>query len=205
MTKNGYFWLFQGDYIETPRTAAYEPFVHDQRHLNYGYGGARCAPHELRNRCSYLIDHLAQVIRVTLPKAVDFEGVHLSLPLDKRKIAMYRQTREHTFIGVGDAIGVAHPVLGAGIEPAWLTATLLADCTTETTIDYRTYQGLVAKNLHQLYYAKHKYHLLTQSRSWWFRLIPLRLKAPLMRRMLTRIFTESLTTNLFTPIIKRSN
>lgn len=53
------------------------------------------------------------------------------------------------FVGVGDVLGVAHPVLGAGIEPAWQSGWLLGESYTAAKgrIDIDRYRRLLSQNL----------------------------------------------------------
>ena len=53
------------------------------------------------------------------------------------------------FIGTGDVLGLAHPVIGAGIEPAWLSGRLLARCADPQSgrIHTRQYARLLERNL----------------------------------------------------------
>jgi flavin-dependent dehydrogenase len=53
------------------------------------------------------------------------------------------------FIGVGDVLGLAHPVIAAGIEPAWQSGWLLGESYDRTTHSINTaqYRHLLRKNL----------------------------------------------------------
>jgi len=53
------------------------------------------------------------------------------------------------FIGVGDVLGLAHPITAAGIEPAWQSGRLLAESydAGQGRIDVDTYRHLLKKNL----------------------------------------------------------
>lgn len=53
------------------------------------------------------------------------------------------------FIGAGDVLGLAHPVIAAGIEPAWLSGWLLGESYDQKThsIDISRYRHLLKKNL----------------------------------------------------------
>ena len=53
------------------------------------------------------------------------------------------------FIGAGDVLGLAHPIIGAGIEPAWQSGWLLAESVDAVgeKIDTRQYRHLLKTNL----------------------------------------------------------
>jgi|GEM_PF-1863267 len=53
------------------------------------------------------------------------------------------------FIGAGDVLGLAHPIIGAGIEPAWQSGWLLGESADPASgrIDTRKYARLLEKNL----------------------------------------------------------
>ncbi|MGM0452249.1 MAG: hypothetical protein ACQERN_03675, partial [Thermodesulfobacteriota bacterium] len=53
------------------------------------------------------------------------------------------------FIGAGDILGLAHPIIGAGIEPAWQSGWLLAESVDAEgeKIDTRQYRHLLKTNL----------------------------------------------------------
>jgi flavin-dependent dehydrogenase len=53
------------------------------------------------------------------------------------------------FIGVGDVLGLAHPILAAGIEPAWQSGRLLAESylAEKKALDAGRYRRLLRKNL----------------------------------------------------------
>lgn len=53
------------------------------------------------------------------------------------------------FIGVGDVLGLAHPIVAAGIEPAWQSGWLLAESVNpgRSSIDINKYRHLLKKNL----------------------------------------------------------
>ncbi len=68
----------------------------------------------------------------------------------------------HDLFFTGDSLGVAHPIIGAGIEPAWQTGWLLAESTDPKTgkINPKRYQDLLRSN-HRLTCRKFTDHLLT--------------------------------------------
>jgi flavin-dependent dehydrogenase len=62
-------------------------------------------------------------------------------------VAFYKNNIE--FVGAGDVLGLAHPVIAAGIEPAWQSGWLLGESYDRTThsIDISRYRYLLKKNL----------------------------------------------------------
>ncbi|MFW9997826.1 MAG: NAD(P)/FAD-dependent oxidoreductase, partial [Candidatus Odinarchaeota archaeon] len=50
----------------------------------------------------------------------------LPLPVHKAKYPVAKVRNGVEFIGVGDVLGLAHPITGAGIEPAWQSGWVLA-------------------------------------------------------------------------------
>ena len=62
-------------------------------------------------------------------------------------ISFYKNGTE--FIGTGDAIGLAHPVIAAGIEPAWQSGWLLGESYDQVShsFDITRYRLLLKKNL----------------------------------------------------------
>ncbi|MDZ7832089.1 MAG: NAD(P)-binding protein [Desulfobacterales bacterium] len=66
---------------------------------------------------------------------------------DRNRLAFNREGIE--FIGVGDVLGLAHPITAAGIEPAWQSGWLLAESydPDQGRIDVEKYRLLLKKNL----------------------------------------------------------
>ena len=62
-------------------------------------------------------------------------------------LAFHRQTAQ--FIGVGDVLGLAHPIVAAGIEPAWQSGWLLGEAymPEKGAVDVSRYRALLKKNL----------------------------------------------------------
>jgi len=113
-TKNiGYGWVFIGA----------------GSHVNIGYGSIMKTPIKTIIKQYYaFIDILNAEYGFNLEHydVGNYESWGLPLPVKKNvKVNNFRNGIE--FIGVGDALGLAHPTLGAGIEPAWLSARLLAN------------------------------------------------------------------------------
>jgi len=63
-------------------------------------------------------------------------------------LAFNRQDTQ--FIGAGDALGLAHPIVAAGIEPAWQSGWLLGEAYMpgQGAVDVSRYRTLLKKNLH---------------------------------------------------------
>lgn len=131
----GYGWLFVGS----------------QGHINVGLGGLG-KPSVITNRYYLFLDLLKEKYGVTLPPdEVKPEGWGLPLPIKKWKYTVSNKLQQYPdieFIGVGDALGLAHPILGAGIEPGWQSGWLLAECydPRTNTIDTKRYKKLLKIN-----------------------------------------------------------
>ena len=72
----------------------------------------------------------------------------VALQPERNQLAFIRKNIE--FIGVGDVLGLAHPIVAAGIEPAWQSGWLLAESydPARGRIDVERYRLLLKKNLH---------------------------------------------------------
>lgn len=66
---------------------------------------------------------------------------------ERNRLAFNREGIE--FIGVGDVLGLAHPIVAAGIEPAWQSGCLLAESydSGQGRINVEKYRHLLKKNL----------------------------------------------------------
>jgi flavin-dependent dehydrogenase len=131
----GYGWLFVGS----------------NGHINLGLGGLG-SPEVVNKRYYLFLDLLRDKYGVTIPAdQVKPEGWGLPLPINKWKYKVANNIPEYPeveFIGVGDALGLAHPILGAGIEPGWQSGWLLAESYNKTTglIDPVRYKKLLRLN-----------------------------------------------------------
>ena len=131
----GYGWLFAGSH----------------GHLNLGLGGLG-SPEVIHKRYYLFLDLLKNKYGVTIPAdQVKPEGWGLPLPINKWKYKVSNKVGQYPdveFVGVGDAVGLAHPILGAGIEPGWQSGWLLAESYNKTTglIDPNRYKKLLKVN-----------------------------------------------------------
>ena len=131
----GYGWLFVGS----------------NGHINVGLGGLG-SPELINKRYYLFLDLLRDKYGVTLPTdKVKPEGWGLPLPINKWKYKVSNKIEQYPdieFLGVGDAIGLAHPILGAGIEPGWQSGWLLAESYDRSTgiIDPIRYKKLLKVN-----------------------------------------------------------
>jgi flavin-dependent dehydrogenase len=128
----GYGWVFLGA----------------ENHINIGVGGVGPTSfiwkryyeffRLLKNKYGYEIN----------PDEVKPQGWGLPLPINKWSYPVSTLTDNVEFIGVGDALGLAHPILGAGIEPAWQSGWILGESIDKSTnsIDTSKYQKLLQKN-----------------------------------------------------------
>ncbi len=71
----------------------------------------------------------------------------LPIPSNKKKIPVSNIKDGIEFIGVGDVLGLAHPLSGAGIEPAWQSGWVLSECIVNNRINIERYKWLLVKNL----------------------------------------------------------
>ncbi|HMA84807.1 MAG TPA: NAD(P)/FAD-dependent oxidoreductase [Desulfosalsimonadaceae bacterium] len=73
--------------------------------------------------------------------------IPVALHPDRNRLNFENQNTE--FIGVGDVLGLAHPITAAGIEPAWQSGWLLAESYDPVCgrIDIDKYRKLLRKNL----------------------------------------------------------
>ncbi len=131
----GYGWLFIGD----------------DHHLNIGIGGEVAS---LQRDFSWLdyFYHFIEVLRekydVHIDETLTPRGWKLPLPINKKKYPVSNIRDGIEFIGVGDTLGMAHPILGAGIEPGWLSGMCLAaSVNKDGKIDPIKYKRLLIKNL----------------------------------------------------------
>lgn len=77
-------------------------------------------------------------------------GWRIPMIVDIRDHPVFFRYQDKIFIGVGDALGLAHPVIAAGIEPAWLSGRLIGESFNRMTgsIDLDRYRRLLVQNLH---------------------------------------------------------
>ena len=131
----GYGWLFAGS----------------NGHINIGLGGLG-SPEIINKRYYLFLDLLRDKYDTIIPAdQVKPEGWGLPLPINKWKYKVANKVDRYPgieFVGVGDAIGLAHPILGAGIEPGWQSGWLLAESYDKTTglIDPDRYKKLLKAN-----------------------------------------------------------
>lgn len=124
-------------------------FIGKDRHINIGFGGIS-GRQAVRRRYEEFLESIERK-----------HGYHIHLGPHKPegwKIPVLFKNWKHPvsfkrkgveFIGAGDVLGLAHPVIGAGIEPAWQSGLLLAACADPGTgvIDTGLYSRLLKRNL----------------------------------------------------------
>jgi len=73
--------------------------------------------------------------------------IPITMDLARAPVSFFRNNIE--FIGAGDALGLAHPVMAAGIEPAWQSGWLIGESYDPGTglINTERYRNLLKKNL----------------------------------------------------------
>ncbi|MFO7838374.1 MAG: NAD(P)-binding protein [Desulfosalsimonadaceae bacterium] len=124
-------------------------FIGKDDHVNIGFGGL-AAKERIRQCYEDFLEHIVRCHGYYLrPPDPTPEG--WKIPVVTRNwnypVAFARNGVE--FIGTGDALGLAHPVIGAGIEPAWQSGWLLAQCADAQTgiINTEEYRRLLKHNL----------------------------------------------------------
>ncbi len=147
--KMGYAWVFVGK----------------DRHVNIGVGALAG-----REYVWNLYNEFFGVIKekygydITLPKSKPQSWV-LPMPVNKMKYPISKRKNNIEFIGVGDTLGLAHSLSGAGIEPAWQSGWILASCLRSNgKIDVKKYQNLIKHNLRLTVWRKADHFLSMLSR-----------------------------------------
>lgn len=126
-------------------------FVGSKGHINVGLGGLG-SPKVIKERYQLFIELMRDKYGLTIPPdKVKPEGWGLPLPINKWKYKVANTLKSVPgveFVGVGDALGLAHPILGAGIEPGWQSGWLLAECFDPQTerVDTKRYARLLRRN-----------------------------------------------------------
>ena len=124
-------------------------FIGKNNHINMGLGGVGSADY-VRKRYYEFFDILDKKYGYQIdPVDAKPQGWGLPLPINKWRYNISTLKDNIEFIGVGDALGLAHPILGAGIEPAWQSGWILSESIDESTgkIDTLKYKHLLAKNM----------------------------------------------------------
>lgn len=169
----GYGWLFIGA----------------NSHINIGYGASQKTPMTtIINQYYRFIDILNEDYGFNLDPDIlrDFVSWGLPIPIKKKiKVNHFDINSGIEFIGVGDALGMAHPTLGAGIEPAWLSGQLLAQSLhTNGFFDTKHYQKLVWSNTRAIIMPGRDYYYSRLFRSKYYSLIPYRLRKRLLNSLM---------------------
>ncbi|MHA1990283.1 MAG: NAD(P)/FAD-dependent oxidoreductase [Candidatus Hodarchaeales archaeon] len=129
----GYGWVFLGE----------------GNHINIGLGGV--------GQTSFVWNRYYEFFKLLKdkygyeinPEEAKPQGWGLPVPINKWKFPVSNFKDNVEFIGVGDVLGLAHPILGAGIEPAWQSGWILGESIDKSinAIDTAKYQKLLAKNI----------------------------------------------------------
>lgn len=131
--KVGYGWVFIGKH----------------NHVNIGVGALASRDHlQQRYRDFFEVLKTNFGYDIDLPhKKPEFWVV--PMPVNKKKYPVSNIKNGIEYIGVGDVLGLAHPMAGAGIEPAWQSGWVLAESVDSATktIDAEKYRQLLIKNL----------------------------------------------------------
>lgn len=128
----GYGWVFLGA----------------GNHINIGLGGVGSTKFVwkryyeffklLKNKYGYEIN----------PDEAKPQGWGLPIPINKWSYPVSNANNGIEFIGTGDALGLAHPILGAGIEPAWQSGWILGESFDKSSnlLDTIKYRKILIKN-----------------------------------------------------------
>lgn len=172
----GYGWLFAGD----------------NYHVNIGYGAVEMTNNQIWERfdkfitilnnvygCKFTVEDRRNIMKFA-------QGWQLPMPVKKNfhvshgKAISKRGTKFNdyiTFVGVGDALGMAHPILGAGIEPAWLSAKLLAkNMSYSGYVNIRQYQKDIQHFARERITPSIDYHVCKFFRSSLYKHVPFKTK-----------------------------
>ena len=132
-SKVGYGWVFIGK----------------ENHVNIGVGGLGSREHMQQRYNDFFVMLKANYgYEIDRPKEKPKYWI-LPMLVNKKKYPVSNQKDGIEFIGVGDVLGLAHPMCGAGIEPDWQSGWVLAECANrmKEKIDTKKYQQLLVKNL----------------------------------------------------------
>ncbi|MHA2296550.1 MAG: NAD(P)-binding protein [Candidatus Hodarchaeales archaeon] len=122
-------------------------FIGKNGHVNIGVG-ADTSREILWKRYYDFIDLVKDKFGYIIdPHQVRPRSWVLPIPAVKLKTPVSKMRDGIEFIGVGDALGLAHPLTGAGIEPAWQSSWILAESVDSSGIDPEKYRQLLRKNL----------------------------------------------------------
>ncbi|MFX0171103.1 MAG: NAD(P)-binding protein [Candidatus Hodarchaeota archaeon] len=129
--KMGYGWVFVGK----------------NDHLNVGVGAIASKDYVWKRYCEFF-----NLIKNKYGYSLDQPSAKpqawiLPLPVNKKNHPVSNTKNGIEFIGVGDVLGLAHPLSGAGIEPAWQSSWVLAECAENYRINVEKYKSLLIKNL----------------------------------------------------------
>jgi flavin-dependent dehydrogenase len=130
--KMGYGWVFVGK----------------NHHVNIGVG-AHASRDYVRKLYSEFLTMVEEKYGYTFSSLSEHpKSWILPLCLNKSKIIISQNIEGVEYIGVGDSLGLAHALSGAGIEPAWQSGWILAHCTNQNgRINTEQYRKILLKNL----------------------------------------------------------
>jgi len=130
--KMGYGWVFVGK----------------DNHVNIGVG-AQASLEYVKNLYHQFFGVIRDKYNYQLPTPDQKpESWVLPILINKMKYPVFNNANSTQFIGVGDSLGLAHSLSGAGIEPAWQSGWIIAECVNKKgEIDVAKYQELLRKNL----------------------------------------------------------
>lgn len=124
-------------------------FIGKDDHVNIGFGGL-ADKDRIRRGYEDFLEHITRRHGYCLcPGDPTPEGWKIPLVTRNWNYPVAFSKNGVEFIGTGDALGLAHPVIGAGIEPAWQSGLLLAQCADPRTgvINTEAYRRLLKHNL----------------------------------------------------------
>ena len=173
----------------------YFPYISGHANIGYGLMGNTSegvSSKDVKKRFKDFLDVLNHTYGFQIPEYRKTEilrksqGWGVPLPIQKWKIKpchikMYGHNGKTVeFIGVGDTIGMAHPVIAAGIEPAWLSGQLIGKSIDNNEINgekvyyinTETYRNLLWEHQRKLVMVGSDYYVAKMFRSTLLNKIP---------------------------------
>lgn len=189
----GYGWFFKGNYQNGYNNQ-------DGTYVNYGFGGYNqyhaTTADDIENGFSEFLVTLQHYYGISLPFLHTRHHYRVPLPIT-HNYPFYKTINGVGYIGVGDAIGMVHPALGGGIEPAWQSGRILAQCLHDYPyagiVSPLQYQAVLTQTINDTWQQPTDYRYQKLSRSQWLphRLIPNRLMLAMLKRAFHCYFTKN--------------
>ncbi|MFW9930265.1 MAG: hypothetical protein ACFFD1_12795 [Candidatus Thorarchaeota archaeon] len=123
-------------------------FIGKNNHINIGLGGVGSTEFVWKRYYDFFNLLEKKYKYFFNPADAKPQGWGLPIPINKWSYPVSNIKENIEFIGVGDALGLAHPILGAGIEPAWQSGWILSESFSQSIgkIDTKKYKSLLKRN-----------------------------------------------------------